>query len=553
MTSKTAELFGNATDAADLASRWDAFQQAMIDAPNTSKGDRVLAPAPGGGQMLTKAEAPAAAMGRLLGNADISKALGADTIASITQQLEQVNAQKDFTLTSPLNTGYVAYDLEAPAKLLYPKPTPLRNKIARGKGVGTAHQFKSIDGISGSAGGPGVLRPGITDSTTTSFGGLSLNRGAKIQYAGSEKTVPYLQFGLSSSVPFSAQFSGEGFMDARATDQASVLYASMLSEERLLLGGRGTAAGFQGALSAPAAPTLAARSASGSEVGLAGVTTDVYVKVTAVSVFGESVLSSATTVAASNGQVVDVTIADVTGALGYNVYASTGASDPGDGSRYYAATGGSNLITLQGALPTSGKKASDVAADTSASALDYDGILTVCASTASGYRKRLNAAFSTTAPGSEFQAAFAAMYDVNSGGNLADPDEVLLNGLDRKQLSEALRQASSSNYRITIANDGSGNSLGNLVTGLVNEVTGKMVDLSVHPYLPQGNAPILSHTLPFPDSNVEQCWAVKNVQDYLAFQWPVIQNSYDTSSYWYGTFFCYAPKWQGFIGGIKKA
>jgi hypothetical protein len=39
----------------------------------------------------------------------------------------------------------------------------------------------------------------------------------------------------------------------------------------------------------------------------------------------------------------------------------------------------------------------------------------------------------------------------------------------------------------------------------------------------------------------------------MAMQWPIIQNSYDTSSYWYGTFFCYAPKWQGMVAGIKKA
>jgi hypothetical protein len=71
--------------------------------------------------------------------------------------------------------------------------------------------------------------------------------------------------------------------------------------------------------------------------------------------------------------------------------------------------------------------------------------------------------------------------------------------------------------------------------------------------LPQGNAPILSHTLPFADSNVDNLWTARNVQDYMAIQWPVIQNSYDTSSYWFGTFYCYGPAWQGMVQGIKKS
>jgi hypothetical protein len=546
--SKIEEMFGDATSPADLASKFDAFQTALMEAPNTAKGDRVLTSHESGGTVLVKAETSAMQMQRLLGDGEIAKALSADTIASVTSALEQANVQKDFTLTSPLSTGYVAYDLEAPAKLLFPKPTPLRNKIPRGKGIGTAHQFKQIDGISGTVGGPKAMRPGITDTTTETFGPVTLNRGKKISYAGSERSIPYLQFGLSSSVPFSAQFSGQGFMDARALDQASVLYSSMLSEERLLLGGRGTAAGFSGALAQPTGVTAAVRAAAAGETPISGGNTNYYVKVTAASVFGESVLSAAVTTAVAAG-VLDVTVPDVAGALGYNVYIGTGAANPGDGALWLAASGGSNVVTVSGPLPTSGTAASSVTVDTSASALDYDGILTIAGGANAGYVKRLNSTFSTANPGVEFQNAFAAMYALN----LADPDEVLMNGFDRKQLSDLIKGNSSNGYRLTLNADGSGgHQIGNIVTGLQNEVTGKMVDLTVHPYMPQGNAPILSHTLPFADSNVDNLWSVRNVQDYMAMQWPIIQNSYDTSSYWYGTFFCYAPKWQGMVAGIKK-
>jgi hypothetical protein len=41
---------------------------------------------------------------------------------------------KDISLTSPLNSSFAAFDLEAPAKYLVPVPTPLRNKLPRTEG-----------------------------------------------------------------------------------------------------------------------------------------------------------------------------------------------------------------------------------------------------------------------------------------------------------------------------------------------------------------------------------------------------------------------------------
>jgi hypothetical protein len=551
MAPQASTLFSNKSGT-DLVDTYDAFQKAMMEAPNTAKGDVALTPTDGGGQVLTKVQSPNAQAQSLLSEGGfLSKALSPEVLASVTQQLEQVNVQKDFTLTNPLATGYVAYDLDAPAKMMYPRPTIIRNRVPREKGVGVAYLFKRIDGISGSKGGPALVNPAITDTSTATFGtNLVLNRGPKISYAGSDVSIPYLQFGLSDSVPWSAQFAGEGFMDARGVSKSSVLYSSMLAEEYMMLLGRGTNASFQGALAAPANPTLGARAAAGGEAGLTGVTTNVYVQVTAISGMGETTPSGTVSVAAANGQVVDVTIPTVAGAAGYNVYVGTGAADPGAAQHFFAATGSSKVLTITGALPTSGNNAGAVASNTTAQAGNYDGIVPICLGTNSGYTKDVGGALSTTSPGVELQNAFAAMYAVN----LADPDEVLASGYDRKQLSEALRSSgSTSGYRISIDNSGNPEQrVGQIVTGLVNEVTGKMVDLTVHPYLPQGVMPILSHTLPFADSNVGPVWFARNVQDYMAIDWPVIQNSFDTSTYWFGTFGCRAPKWQGGLYGIKK-
>ena len=81
-------------------------------------------------------------------------------------------------------------------------------------------------------------------------------------------------------------------------------------------------------------------------------------------------------------------------------------------------------------------------------------------------------------------------------------------------------------------------------------MTGKVVPMTVHPWMPQGNTAILSYTLPIPDSQVSNVWSVVNVQDYTGINWPVTQFEYETSSYWYGTFVSYAPAWNGSITGI---
>jgi hypothetical protein len=329
------------------------------------------------------------------------------------------------------------------------------------------------------------------------------------------------------------------------------MYSSMLLEERMLLMGRGTSGnGFLGALAAPTGLTLTARTAATGETALTGVTTNIYVKVTAdAGDFGQSVLTSAVSVAPST-QVVDVTCTLPAGATGVRVYVSTGASDPGDAARWYAGRSGSNLFTLQGALPTSGTAASTVTADTSAYAAGYDGILPICTGADSGYVNRLNAVLSTANPGVEWQNAFVALYNAVK----ADPDRTLLNGADRKQLSDALKTSSSSNYRMTISQDQlTGVTLGDVVNTIVNEVTGKGVAVEVHPWMPQGSSVVLSDSLPIPDSEVSDVWSVFNVQDLMGIDWPVNQFAFESSSYWFGTLLCYAPAWNGAITGIKAA
>jgi hypothetical protein len=132
-----------------------------------------------------------------------------------------------------------------------------------------------------------------------------------------------------------------------------------------------------------------------------------------------------------------------------------------------------------------------------------------------------------------------------------------MNGFDRKQLSNALQSATAanpSNYRLMIGQDEqTGVFVGAMVSHLVNEVTGKSVEVNVHPWIPQGNATVQSYTLPMPDSNVTNTWSVVAVQDYISVSWPVTQFTYDASTYWNTTLASYAPAFSGLISGIQRA
>ena len=496
-----------------------------------------------------------------------TKSLSPEASASLnnalnSQRLAMQDIQKEITLTSPLSTSFAAFDLEAPAKMLTPRPTPLRNKIPRKKGVGTSHRQKQILGYTGTGtGGVGNTWPGITESTTTAFGSINYERGPQISYASQDLILPYNSYSLSDAVSFDANFSGLGYQDLRQLSSTSTLYATMLMEERMMLMARGTASGYSGAIAAPGTSTLTSPVASGSQTALAA--TDYFVYVTAnagiaSTGFGESIVNTVATTTVVSGDVLAISWGASVGALGYNIYVgtTTGLANckyQGTAQGTSAVIQGAGAVGLTGnnfAFTTTGAAATRATGDTSAYATGYDGILPTVLGPNSGSNNVINSVFSTSNPGAEFQTVFAALYNAVK----ADPDEVLLNGSDRKQLSDAIKSGSTANYRLMIDNPGTGGvTYGSVVTGLQNEVTGKGLALTVHPWLPQGVSPVLSYQLPIPDTEVSDVWSNFMVQDYMGIQWPVTQFQYEFSTYFRGTFFCSAPAWNGAVSGIVSA
>jgi len=544
------DLFSDVDSAKSAAARMDEYTEVLGKALSNASSQPGQIPAPDATAQLEA----------LVANKSMSPdAIGALNSALAAQRQAQADIVKDISLTTPLSTSFAAFDLEAPAKLLTPRPTPLRNKLPRKKGVGTSHRIKRITGYTGTGtGGQTNIWPGITETTTNTFGSVAYERGPKISYTADDLVLPYNTYSLSDSVSFDANFSGLGYQDLRQLSSTSTLYATMLMEERMLLMARGTASGYSGALSAPTV-SLAAANATGTQTALAASTT-FYVYVTAdAGAFGQSVLSSVQSQATSSGsQVLTITVTPVTGALGYNVYVgtTTGAANAHFVGRFTGLT-----ATLQGAASTqttnnnlvfntTGVLASTITGDTSAYATGYDGIIPTLLGSAGGYNNNINAQFSTSNPGNEYQTVFYNLYN----NVKADPSEILINGSDRKQLSDAIKNGSTANYRLNLTQTDAGDYVGGAtIGGLYNEITGSLVDITVHPWLPQGVSPVMSYTLPIPDTEVSDCWAVFNVTDYMGIQWPVTQFSYDFSTYFRGTFMAQAPAWSGIVSGIASA
>lgn len=144
---------------------------------------------------------------------------------AMQQLVGQLNTQlsdalgKSITITSPLSTGFVPFDLVAPSSLIYPVYSPLRNKLARTPGQGTSRRRKVITGVSGSQTGPSggkfvrlaipeLVQSGGSISGTSGAVNWPLNLPGTGTQDAVDLIVPYRFWGLSENLSWLAQFSG---------------------------------------------------------------------------------------------------------------------------------------------------------------------------------------------------------------------------------------------------------------------------------------------------------------------------------------------------------
>ena len=529
--------------------------------------------------------------------------------AGIAYQLKnsaQVN--KSFTATNlGLNGtpyGLVPFDLLAPSRLIYPVYTLFRNKFPRPAGQGASRQVYGLIGVSGSqTGGQGIVDISmpelVSSSVTGSFGGSSGNWPLNIPKTGSQTeyklNVPYRFFGLTEALSWLAQFEGQGFEDISALANLVLLQEMMLGEEYQMM------AGSSQNLPTPAAVTATARTAGSNETAITGYNTNVNFKVTALNFFGETAVSAAigTAVAISAGQVVDITISPVPGAQQYNIYMTTNAgtyyllagTSVQSGTTYQgtwtANSVGGLRFTAQGPVATStnggGLAGNGTATNITPPTTDsgtggsnrMEGLIPVLSGlSATGAGPYSNVGFTgsnvwkggyvnqsvgTHLSTNAIFTALDALWENNGLNNVspgvykADPSEIVADGGDLMRLAnDMLLQGNSLNYLLNISQDQiSGIRAGAAVAEFVNPVTRSTVKLTVHPWMSQGTALLMSYQLPQTWSHVDNAWEMTVVQDYISVAWPVIDATFRYSVFLLGTLVAHAPMYSGILQGLQ--
>ena len=467
---------------------------------------------------------------------------------------------KSFSLSSPLSSGFVPFDLVPFVRTIYPVYTPLRNKLPRVPGQGEYHRGKILSSITGSL--PGNLGTLQDDSTTEFFGGSGFSQWPnQLPASGSQSaydiSIPYKFYALTESTSWLAQFAGQGFDDIYGLSSLVLIQEFMLLEEHDIL------ASTSQALTTPGAPTLAARTAGPTEVPLSGVTTNVYVKVTAVNFWGQTASSVDTSVAWSAGDVVDVTISPVAGALSYVLYVTTGAS-PGTYYQWETDTNGGAVggvkFTLQGALPTSGSTAPSADTGTYATSRS-ESLVSVLSGQAynggAGPYPNVNAGYYNNAVGEVLSVAVVqnTLKEMFNGANgyFANPSEIITSAGDAVALANSIQSESVAAYQLRVQqSEMAGVTGGIAVANVVNPVTRSAPEIVIHPYLPQGNALFMSYTLPQTQNNLGNVVEMAMVQDYAQIGWPVIDPAFRQSILRYGTFFMSAPQYCGLLAGLQN-
>ena len=556
------DMFGDAKSDVEATQRFEAYKGELRKSHAAGRRGEFR---PKAGLTDDRPANPAASITQAV--EDLEKSASPDLLASLGESLAQAKVAaatltKDWTETNPFPTGPVPFDLQAPAKLLVNRKTPLRQRLVRTEGKGEAARFKRLTGWSNSGqGGVANLSPFmVSASQSVDFGPTPYRRGNKISLAASESVVLYKELGLSDQIDDRVFYASKGFEDLDQLSHTALLWSTMTGEELAYLYGRGSDTGYAGALAAPTGVSLAAVAAGAGQTGNTADIATLYVYVCANSGFGGSVAStvvSSTALSAAIGDVVNVTYTGVSSALSYDIFCGTAA---GIANAYYAGSSsqsGTSAFTINftgggtGGCPNSGSQ--PPASDASANIAAFDGLLTVQSNPAlSGYANVQNAAWSTSSPGTEFQTAFETLYGSGSTNNLADPDEIIIHATARQSLSSLLTATSANGYRINIGDDNRDVTIGNMVTAIQNEVTGKVVPMTVHPYIPKGCALIMSWTLPVPDSEISNTVEVRCVQDLYVTNWPRTQFTRDSSTYALETMVHYAPAWSGAITGIKE-
>lgn len=460
-------------------------------------------------------------------------------------------------------TGLVWFDLQAPAKNLFPVITPIRNMIPRVSGNGgTATNWRQVTDVN-----VGNMQPFVPEG----------GRGGVLTTNEADRAMGYKSLGNENYVTFEANNAALNFEDVRSTTAQRQLFAAFIQEEFAFLGANNGVA-----LGTPTAPTVTTATTGGT---IAAATYNVAVVALTLAGYNASSLSggvvgqvsitpadgssayafgggssnkSATTSQATTGATSTLSASTpvVNGAVAYAWYVGTAGNEKLEA----ITTANSVLLT---ALAGTGQALSAITADRSQNSYAYDGLMYQAFASGSGaYIKN----FATGTPGT------GTKLTSDGAGGVVEINAMFKDRWDNYRLSPTdlfvNSQELNSINKLVVANGGAplvrfsgdfGSPASGLVAGavvgtIINPYTqngGQLVKLRLHPNVPAGTIVGFSSTLPYPINNVPNVAEYKYRQDWYQLEWPLRQRKYETGVYTDGVLACYFPPALSIINNIS--
>lgn len=476
-------------------------------------------------------------------------------------------SQAEIERSITTQTGLVAYDLQAPAKNLYPVYTPIRNKLPRvNGGTGVATNWKSVTGIQG--------------STYNATGWVPEGqRSARMSYTVENKAASYATIGEEDQATFEAINAGKGFEDIQARMTMRLLQKMMLKEEVALLGGNANLI-----LGTPTTPTLSASGAGATLPALTysvivvaltmegwlnsslanGVATSTAVTGADGQTFtangGSSMKSTAATQAVTLGQTLFASVAPVTGAVAYAWF--TGAA----GSEKLEAITFVNSAKFTAPLNGTRQAATAITADCSRNTRGFDGLLTTAFTTGN------NAYVKTMATGT---AGTGTALTASGAGGVVEIDDMLKAMWDNYQVAVSVIYVNSQELqnisKKVLTSSGGGSMLsyfkapngeeyrmtaGGQIEFYYNpfRINGTKIPILIHPNVPPGTIIGWAEDLPmqYQSNEVPNVAEVKVRQDYYQIDWPLKTRAREQGVYAEEVLAVYAPFAMGLITNIAN-
>lgn len=457
--------------------------------------------------------------------------------------------KKAWVQPTSATSGLAAYDLEGPAKTLYPVITPLRNRTPRvGGGTGIQANWRAITGI---------------NINGTSAGVGEGNRGGVIATSTEDYLAAFRTLGLEDYVTFEADSASEGFDDVKARAVEGLLRSLFIQQEKILLGGNASVA-----LGTTGTPTLADVGSGGS------IPTGTAVYVVCVALTMQGYLNSSVAGGIPVGAITRTNADGSTDTYGGGTAQQSASADlttgsgsdsisavvsPTSGASAYAwfwgtsataaklgaiTTINSVVITTAAGTGTQTPSTSGVswAADHSENSLVYNGLLAqVVASGSNSYVYTMpngtaGAGTKLTSNNDggveEIDTALKSFWD----NYRLSPTDIYVNSQEQQAITKAVLANASGNGAQRFMVDAREGMIGGgfKVVSYLNQFAmdgAVQIPVRIHPNIPPGTILFYTDKLPYPLSNVTNVTQVRYRRGYYQLEWPFRSRKYEYGVY----------------------